>query len=253
MARNFKSSVLAMTLFAGSVFGASAATAADVLKVGTEGTYAPFEFVDINNKGQLIGYDIDIMAAVAKDLGMELEVVNMPFDGLIPALMTQQIDAIAAAMSITEDRAKKVTFSDPYYKSGLSIIVRKDSQDKYKTADDLKDQTLCAQIGTTGFMTANKISGKVTAFNTQPEVFLELQSGGCEAVVNDRPVNLYYLVQNKDVAAVELKDILSAEEYGIAVRKGNTELQEKINASLKKLKESGEFGKIHKKWFNVEE
>ena len=65
--------------------------------------------------------------------------MNMPFDGLIPALMTQQIDAIAAAMSITEDRAKKVTFSDPHDKSGLSIIVRKDSQDKYKTADDSKD------------------------------------------------------------------------------------------------------------------
>lgn len=252
MVHKFKATVLALTMCAGACFGLNA-QASGVLKVGTEGTYAPFEFVDIDHKGKLIGYDIDIMAAIAEDLDMELEVVNMPFDGLIPALMTQQIDVVAAAMSITPDRAKRVDFSNSYYKSGLSIIIRKDSQDVYKEIADLNGKTLCAQIGTTGFMTANKLSNKVTAFNTQPEVFLELKAGGCEAVVNDRPVNLYYLVQNQDMDAVEMKDILSAEQYGVAVRKGNTELLEKINASLEKLKANGEFAKIHKKWFNVED
>ncbi len=233
---------------------AANASAADVLKVGTEGTYAPFEFVDIQNKGKLIGFDIDIMQAIADDLGLELEVVNMGFDGLIPALMTKQIDVVAAAMTVTPERAKKIDFSNKYYKSGLSVIVDKSNKDKYKTVDDVKGQRLCAQIGTTGAMTAEKFSpGNVAAFNTQAEVFLELKNGGCVAIVNDRPVNLYYITQTKNSDAYEIPERITAEDYALGVARGNTELLEKINASLVKLQESGKLAEIHKKWFSVSE
>lgn len=229
-------------------FGAQAET----LKVGTEATYAPFEFMDDNAKA--IGYDIDIINAIGKIQGFDVEVINMPFDGLIPALMTEQIKASIAAITITPERLKRVDFTNGYYKSGLSLLIREETQDKYKSANDLKGQRLCAQIGTTGAMTAEKLSpGNVAAFNTEPEAFIELKAKGCEAVVNDRPVNLYYLASNKSEGVVELQDILSAEEYGIAVKKGDTKTLNLLNEGLEKLKASGELAKIHQKWFKVSE
>ena len=206
----------------------SSANADDVIRVGTEATYAPFEFMDENAKPQ--GYDIDIINAIGEAMGYEVEVVNMPFDGLIPALMTSQIDAVIAAMTITEERAKRVDFSDPYYKSGLSVLILEQNKDKYQTLESLKGQPLCAQIGTTGAMKAEELSpGNAKSFNTEPEAFMELKAGGCQGVVK----------------------MITAEDYGIAVNKGNTEMKQIIDEGLKKIRDNGKFAEIHKKWFKV--
>ncbi len=228
----------------------SSANAADVIRVGTEATYAPFEFMDENAKPQ--GYDIDIINAIGEAMGYEVEVVNMPFDGLIPALMTSQIDAVIAAMTITEERAKRVDFSDPYYKSGLSVLILEQNKDKYQTLESLKGQPLCAQIGTTGAMKAEELSpGNAKSFNTEPEAFMELKAGGCQGVVNDRPVNLYYLSSNASEGVIEMSEMITAEDYGIAVNKGNTEMKQIIDEGLKKIRDNGKFAEIHKKWFKV--
>lgn len=224
---------------------------AETLRVGTEATYAPFEFAA--QDGSLTGFDVELIQAIGKEVGFDVEVVNMPFDGLVPAIMTSQIDAVIAAMTITEERAKRVDFSAPYYTSGLSILIREETASKYPNVDAIKGHKLCAQIGTTGALTAEKLSpGKVTTFNTEPEAFMELKAKGCEGVVNDRPINLYFLTQsNASEGITEINEILTAEKYGIAVRKGNAELLEKINKGLKAVRENGTYDKIYQKWFTL--
>lgn len=224
---------------------------AETLRVGTEATYAPFEFAA--EDGSLTGFDVELIKAVGKEAGFDnVEVLNMPFDGLIPALMTSQIDSIIAAMSITPERAKRVAFSDPYYTSGLSVLILQENAQKYPKVDSLKGQSLCAQIGTTGAMTAETLSpGKVKAFNTEPEAFMELKAKGCEGVVNDRPINLYFLAQTASDGVTEINEILTAEKYGIAVNKRNSELLQKLNDGLKKVRENGTYDAIYQKWFKL--
>ncbi len=112
---------------------------AETLKFGTEATFAPFEFTD--NKANIIGYDVDIIKAIGEAEGFDVQVVNMTFDSLIPGVLTAQLDGAIAGISITEERAKQVSFSDPYYKSGISAIVRKADAKKYTTLDSLKNST----------------------------------------------------------------------------------------------------------------
>lgn len=252
MSVNVVKSVKAAAVAATLSCAAFSAGAADVLRVGTEATYAPFEFMDEN--AQAIGYDMDIIKAVAAAQGMEVEVRNMGFDALIPSLMTNQIDAAIAAVTITPERAERVDFTEPYYNSGLSVLIRESDQDKYKTLDDLKDAVLCGQIGTTGAEKAAELSGgNSKSYNYESEVFNELKTGGCDGAVNDRPVNLYYLATSHAEGIVEMSEMITSEQYGIAVKKGNQELLDKLNAGLKQIHEDGTFAKIHEKWFSVAE
>ena len=249
-----KKTWLALALGA-SVFATSVAVPAqaDTLKVGTHPTFAPFEFTD--SDGNIIGFDLDIIKAIAKVNGDEVVVESMPFDGLIPSILTGNLDVIISGMTITDARKKRVEFSEGYYDSNLSIIIKKDMAETYKTADDLKGKTICVQIGTTGHDFANTISpDNVKALNNEPDAILELSNGGCEAVINDRPVNLYYLKKASLDTLTEFVDPKfkeNVDEFGIAVRKGNTDLVNKINNGLKQLEASGELDQIHLKWFGT--
>ncbi|SFS82607.1 polar amino acid transport system substrate-binding protein [Succinivibrio dextrinosolvens] len=224
---------------------------AKTVKIGTEATFAPFEFT--NEKSEIIGFDIDIIKAIAAEEGFDVEIVNMPFDALVPSVLTSQLEGAIAGVTITEERAQRVSFSDPYYKSGISAVIRKEDVSKYPTIDSLKSSRLCAQIGTTGANAAQKISGNFGSYNTVPEAIMELKTKGCEAVVNDRPVNLYFLRTQNDDSVVEIKELLNGEDYGIMVSKKNPELLKQINDGLDKIRKNGKFAEIHKKWFNVEE
>ena len=212
-------SALAIAAFAGN------AMARDTLRVGTEPTFAPFEFLDTKTQ-EFSGFDIDLIKAVADKAGYDVKVMNMGFDALIPALSAGTIDVIASGISITEERQKKVDFTSPYYQSGLSYLVRKADAEKIKTFADLKGKTLAVQIGTTGAAYAKN-------------------------VVLDRPVLAYFLKTKPRVAKnLQLStEIADAEHFGFAVKKGNAELLQKLNAALEELKKSGEFAKIEDKWF----
>lgn len=226
----------------------SAQNGAKVLKVGAEATFPPFEFQDEKSK-EYVGFDVDIMKAVGKQLGMEVQIVNTGFDGLIPALEGSQIDVIASAMTITDERSKKVNFSKPYYKSGLSIVVKSDNT-AINSFKNLEGKRIAVQIGTTGADAAKKIKdAKVREYNSASEAYLELKTGGADAVVNDLPVSQYYLAQGGSKEAKLVGEVLNAEEYGIAVAKKNTELAGKINKALDELKQNGEYAKIYEKWF----
>lgn len=248
MHKSLRVAVAACTLVAGAY---SQAFAADTLRIGTEPTFAPFEFTDSSNK--IVGYDVDIVKALGKEAGFEVEIVSMPFDGLIPALMTSQLDAVAAGMTITEERAKKVDFTVPYYNSGLSAVVLKNNADKYKKLSDLSKSRICGQIGNTGVEFAKKLSGNVAAFNTHSEAFMELKSKGCEAVITDRPVNEYFLASQKDDTFAELNDFAESAQFGVAVKKGNSELLSKLNDAMQKIRDNGTFKEIHMKWFGTPE
>lgn len=227
------------------------AMARDLLHAGTEPTFAPFEFLDTKTR-EFSGFDIDLIKAVADKAGYDVKIMNMGFDALIPALSSGTIDVIASGISITEERQKKVDFTTPYYQSGLSYLIRKDSADQIKSFDDLKGKRLAVQIGTTGAEYAKNVEGaKVASFNTTSEAFMDLNARNADAVVLDRPVLAYFL-KTKPKVAKQLQlstDVADAEYFGFAVKKGNAELQQKLNAAFEELKKSGEFDKIQDKWF----
>ncbi len=219
--------------------------------LASDTAYAPFESQDPKT-GKYVGFDIDLVNAVAEVANLEIEIRSMNFDGIIPALETASVDGAISAMTITDKRKEKVNFSVPYYLSGQSIAVRADN-DKIKGWDDLKGRKLGVQISTTGADEARKIpNAKVTDYNTINEAFMALKSGAVEAVVNDYPVNAYFAKQNKDKDVKLVGDLKTSEHYGIAFPKKNTELLETFNKALKTLKENGKYAEIYKKWFGAD-
>jgi len=227
-----------------------AAEAPKVLRVGTEPTFAPFEFQKEGSK-DFDGFDMDLIRAIGKQLNMKVEIQNMGFDALIPAINAGNIDAAIAGMSITPDRQKAVDMSDPYYTSGLVVVVNKDNE-AVKSVKDLDNKGIAAQIGTTGAERAAKVPGaKVKNFNTNSEVFLELKNKGVDAVIIDKPVAEYYLAQGggKETAKI-VGETMEAESYGISLKK-NSPLTAKINKALLDLKKNGEYDKLYEKWFGA--
>ena len=224
-----------------------------VLYVGCESAFAPFTY--INDKGELVGFDLDLIRAMAATEGFKVEVRAFPFDGLIPALMTGSIDLIISGFTISPERAKRVDFSDPYYRCGLTFLIKTVNADKFNTLEDLKNEVLCSQIGTTGALYTTKVlpNVKLRQFNSQPECYLELQNDGCVAVCNDRPVNDFFLATSKTKEIVS-KPITTdtSEYYGIAVRKGDTRMLNLINKALKNTLENGDFKRISEQWFGYD-
>ena len=218
-----------------------------VLKVGTEPSFAPFEFQKKGAK-EFTGFDMDLIRAIGQKMNMKVEIANMGFDALIPGLKSGNIDVAVSGMSITPERQKAVDFSDPYYVSGLIVVVNKDNN-TVKSADDLKDKKIAVQIGTTGAARAAKIPGaKVTSFNANSEVFMELKNKGVDAVIIDVPVAAYYITQAGKDSAKMVGKTMEAESYGMAFNKGS-KLTADINKALADLKKDGTYDKIYKTWF----
>ena len=245
--------VMAVMMVAGCGGGGGekkAAQAPKVLRVGTEPTFAPFEFQKEGSK-EFDGFDMDLIRAIGKQLNMKVEILNMGFDALIPALNAGNIDVAAAGMSITPDRQKAVDMSDPYYVAGLVVVVNKDNE-AIKSINDLNGKGISVQIGTTGAERAAKVpDAKVKNFNTNAEVFLELKNKGVDAVIIDKPVAEYFLATGggKDFAKI-VGDTLEAESFGISLKK-NSPLTKAINKALLDLKKNGEYDKIYAKWFGA--
>lgn len=220
-----------------------------ILRAGTEPAFAPFEFPKEDSK-ELTGFDVELIQALGKQLGYtKVEIVSMGFDALIPALNGGTIDCAIAGMTITEERQKAISFSDPYYTSGLIIMVPKTSS--VQSIDDLKGKTIATQIGTTGEMKARTVEGAtVRTFNTQDEAALEVKNGGADAVIGDAPVVEYYLAQAGKDFAKTVGEKMEAEDYGIAVKKDN-KLAADLSKALGELKKNGEYDKLYKKWFGA--
>ena len=211
-------------------------------RVGTDATYAPFGFKD-KDSGKLAGFDIDIINAIANEEGIE---------ALLPALQSNTIDIAISDMTISEERAKSVDFSKPYYIAGNGLVVNIDNTN-INSFKDLEGKRIGVSIGSTGAEIASKIpNADVRQFNIIVDAFLELQNKGVDVVINDTPVNEYYVNgKGKGIAKVTGEDY-DAAPLGIAVKKGNTELLNKINDGLAKIKANGKYAEIYKKWFGEE-
>lgn len=202
--------------------------------------------------GQYVGFDVDVIRAIGKAEGFNVEVRNIAFDGLIPALKTGNIDIAINDITITPERAKSVDFSDRYYIAGLGVVVNIENK-TIRTARDLEGKLLAVSIGSTGEEAARKIpNARVRVFNQLNECFLELRNKGVDAVINDIPTNDYYAAVAGKGRVLSLPVALTEEKLGIAVKKGNTELLKRINSGLSAIKASGEFSKIYQKWFGKE-
>lgn len=234
-------------LLVGACIGTTAIGAE--LLVGTDAGFAPFEFKD-EKTNEIIGFDMDLIKAIAAVNGDTVKIQNMQFAGLIPALQGNMIDVAAAGMTITQARQKQVLFTDSYYEVGLVLAVMNKNANTIKTVDDLKGKTICAQIGTTGAIFATKVPGaKVTQYDQIGEAFMDMKMGGCQAVLNDNAVTNYYLSKKGDGTMTVMPHVYEPSQFGYAVSKRNPELLKKLNHGLKVIKENGTYDKIYNKWF----
>ncbi len=226
-----------------------------VYYVGTEPTFPPFEFQN-EETGEITGFDIDLIKAIAEDQGLKVEIQSLGFDALVPALQSGNIDIAASGMSITEERLLEVDFTDAYIDAGLVIAVSSDNE-VIKGEEDLEGKVVAVQIGTTGAAKAQEfldagIIKEIKTFNTVDIVMLELINGGVDAVINDKPVTEAYMAKQEGKIKI-VGDVLESDSYGYAIKKGNTELLEKLNAGLKNVIESGKFAEIQNKYFSGSE
>lgn len=219
-----------------------------VLKIGSAIEYAPFEFMDTNQKPT--GFDIDLMTEIGKDMGYTVKFESAAFDGLIAALGNGKFDVIASAMTINEERAKSVLFSDKNFESTQYIAVKKGSN--IKSEADLKGKRIAVQQATTGQDVVEGLGITPKKFETVGDAINDMINGGVDAVVADAPVILYFNKQNPDKNIEAVSGNFPKEYFGVAFKKDNKELADKYNATLKKFKENGKYNDIYKKWFNVD-
>ena len=221
------------------------------LVVGTNAEFPPFEFVSVSGGvvDKYAGIDIEIIKKVAEDNGMKVEINNMEFDSLTVALSNGQISCAIAGMTITEDRKKSVDFSEPYYVAKQVMIVRGDNND-IKKATDMKGKKIAVVQGYTGQIEVENLGYKDTmsAFKKGTEAIQELVNEKCDVVVIDSATANQYIKDNPSLKIVEDDDAFASEEYGIAVKKGDTKTLEIVNASIKKMKEDGTIDAISAKY-----
>lgn len=214
------------------------------LTMGTNAEFPPFEYREGN---KISGFDIEVAERIAKKAGKELKITDMSFDGLIPALQSQKIDMIVSGMSVTEERKKNVDFSEGYYKASQVIIVKSENNGVIGV-DSLKGKTIGVQLGTTGDIEASKIEGAdIKKYNAGFAAIMDLKNGKIDAVVLDYEPAYNFVKKNSDIKFAA--ENLTSEEYSIAVAKGNTELVNIINETLKEMKASGEYDELVKKYF----
>lgn len=197
---------------------------------------------------------MDLVAEIAKKLGDTVKIDKITFDGIIPAILSGSVDLGASGFSVTPERGKKVLFSLPFYKSGLTILVPKANKAGITDFESLKGKRISVQIGTTSMQFAKKIPGaEITTFDHVGDAVLNMMAGNADAVINDKPVTDYMLHTNKSIAeaTTHLAPIATADYFAMVVAKNNTKLQQDINAALKQLKAEGTFDKLHEKWFGI--
>lgn len=211
-----------------------------------ETTYPPFEYADGD---KYKGFEVDLAEALGKEMGRKVEYKSMGFDALIPALQSNQIDAIASGMVITPEREKQISFTKPYYDVAIAIIV-KDSVNNIKNEKDLAGKVVGVQIGTTGADVAHEQKGAtVKEFDQVTTCLQDLENGNVQAVVIDEPVADYYIHQGHMQGLKVIPLGIQKQQVAIGVNKKNTELLEQLNAALEKLKANGTYAKLEQKWF----
>lgn len=240
--------LLALTLGLGSAHAAAPSTLQKgVLKIGMEGTYAPFTYKD--DKGNLTGFDVDIARAVAAKLGLKAEFVLTEWSGILAGLQANKYDVIVNQVGITAERQKTIGFSRPYAYSSPQIIVKKTGSFAPKTLADLKGKRVGVGLGSNFEKSLRDAGGiNVVTYPGAPEYLADLAAGRLDAAYNDRLL-VGYLIKSQNLSVRGAGVIGDPEAVGIAMKKTNTSLKAAVDRALLQLKADGTYAKISRKWF----
>lgn len=220
------------------------------IKVATDATLVPMSFM--NDQNQIDGFDRELMEAIAQEAGFKLEMVNVEWTGLLGGLTTGKYDAAISSITILEERKQNMGFTVPYLKSGLSIVVRKET-DGVATLDDLQEKNMIvgAQRGTTAyFFLKDHPAIRNVGYESYGHAVQDLIKGELDAVLGESTGTLYFKNKEKPVfdKIKMVGEILTNEYYGIAVRKDNPSLRQVLDNALKVLLANGTVEQLHKKW-----
>jgi polar amino acid transport system substrate-binding protein len=231
-------------------FASCAKKPAPAYKIGTNAEYPPLEAVD--QAGKIVGFDPDLIAAIAQKAGFKYELVNTRWDGIFVALQSGEFDAVISAATITDERRQTVDFSDPYLSAGQMLAVRMDDKDKIKSPADLAGKKVGVQLGTTGDIWASEnTKAEVVRYDEITLAFQALANKDVDAVLNDGPTSGAIVMANPQMNVTLVGETFTEELYGIAVNKGKPELLQAINKGLAAVKADGTYDKLHQKWFGT--
>ena len=218
-----------------------------VIKMGTNAAFPPYEYKEGD---AFVGIDVEIAEAVAEKLGMKLEIVDMEFDSIITAVDQGEVDFGMAGMTVTEERLKEVDFTSSYATGVQVVIVPEGSE--IKSLDDLTGKKIGVQLGTTGDIYASDDFGSenVVQYGKGADAVIALKGGDVDAVIIDNEPAKAFVAENEGLAILETE--YAIEDYAIAIKKGNTELLDKINAALEELTADGTIDKIISKYISAE-
>ncbi|MBN1303082.1 MAG: basic amino acid ABC transporter substrate-binding protein [Anaerolineales bacterium] len=238
--------VLVTLIVLSFALSACSGSGSKAVQVATDATWPPFESVDETTK-EIVGFDIDLMNAIAEEAGIEVEYVNVAWDSLLAGMAQCQYDAAISAMTITEERRENFAFTDGYFAAGQVVTVKSDNTD-IMSKDDLGGKTVGVQLGTTGDIEAQKIEGAVVKnYDDISLAFQDLLNGQIDAVIADNPLAIEYVGVNEDSLKI-VGEAFTDEAYGIAVCKEDTELLKKLNDGLDKVEANGTIDSLKDKW-----
>ncbi|HIS28446.1 MAG TPA: transporter substrate-binding domain-containing protein [Candidatus Avamphibacillus intestinigallinarum] len=222
----------------------------DTYTVATDSSFVPFEFKE---DGKLTGFDIDLMNAIADEVGFKVKYETTNFDGVIPGLQTNSFDMAIAGIGITEERKKAIDYSEPYYESGLGIAV-KESDDQIKGLKDLEGKKIATRLGSTSskFIKDNIDNADAKEYEQLDQAYLAVENGSVDAVLYDWP-NVAYYIETKGDSLKMVGDKYEAENYGIAFAKGQEDLVNAVDEALETLKDNGKYDEIYEEWFGKQD
>lgn len=242
---NSLTKLLGSALTAAALLGGAAQ--AETLIVATDTAFVPFEF---KQGDKYVGFDIDMWDAIAKEIGVEYELQPMDFNGILPALQTNNVDVALAGITIKDERKKVIDFSDGYYDSGFMIMVAADSD--ITGSADLDGKSLAIKTGTSAadYAKANFTGTELRQFPNVDNAYLELVTGRVDAAMHDTPNVLYFANTAGKGKVKVVGEQMMAHEYGIGFPKGS-ELVPQVNQALANMKQDGRYDAIYEKWFGT--
>ncbi|CCH47304.1 transporter substrate-binding domain-containing protein [Pseudodesulfovibrio piezophilus] len=223
------------------------------LRVGLEAGYMPFEMTD--KKGNIVGFDVDMVKEMAKAMGVKLELVNTAWDGILPGLMSNKYDLIASGMTVNQERNLKVNFANPYIIVGQTALINKKWANEISSYKDLNNPAyiITSKLGTTGEQAAKRMFPKATykSFETEDQAMLETLNGKATAMVYDLPMTSIFFAQRGKEADMKFLDKpFTYEPLGWAINKGDPDFLNWLNNFLVQMKNDGRYDRIYSKWFD---
>ena len=222
-----------------------------VLKVGTTPTYVPFEMTD--KQGRIVGFEIDLLTVMSQAMGVELELVSVPYTELVPGLLARKFDMIGSGMTVTQERNLKLNFSDSFIVVGQTVLLHPSLVGKVTSVEDLDDPhyRIATTEGTTGEAAARRFLGaaRLSRFATPEEGVRHVVDGKADAFIHDAPYNLIALSRAENSALLLLEQPFTFEPLAFGLKKGDFDSLNWINHFLNQVAQDGTYDRLHDKWF----